>query len=72
MRDDIPTITISIEEYMRLRDCEEKCNARVELTPKGKLTEIDVLELRHRYGEEVEYVVRDMLSGKGERWRKNK
>jgi len=34
----------------------------------GSLTEEDVLELRDRYGDEVESVVRDMLSGKNKRW----
>lgn len=37
-------------------------------TPKETLTEEDVLELKHRYGDEVEYVVRDMLSGENKRW----
>ena len=34
------------------------------------LTEEDYLELRDRFGESVEFVVRDMISGKGERWTK--
>ena len=37
-------------------------------TPKETLTEEDVLELKHRYGDEVEYVVKDMLSGENKRW----
>lgn len=39
-----------------------------EPTPKETLTEEDVLELKHRYGDEVEHVVRDMLSGENKRW----
>ncbi len=35
------------------------------------LTEEDYLELHDRFGEYVEFVVRDMISGKGERWTKN-
>ncbi len=34
------------------------------------LTEEDYIELRDRFGEYVEFVVRDMISGKGERWTK--
>ncbi len=33
------------------------------------LTEEDYIELRDRFGEYVEFVVRDMISGKGERWK---
>ena len=32
------------------------------------LSEEDYIELRHRFGTVVESVVRDMVSGKGERW----
>ena len=32
------------------------------------LTEEDYTELHDRFGEYVEFVVRDMISGKGERW----
>ena len=35
------------------------------------LTEEDILELKHRYGDEVEYIVRDMLSGENKRWKGN-
>ena len=31
---------------------------------------IDFEELRHRFGEEVEAVVRDMVTGEGRRWKK--
>lgn len=34
------------------------------------LTEEDYIELRDRFGEYVEFVVRDMITGKGERWRR--
>jgi len=34
------------------------------------LSEEDYTELRDRFGTEVESVVRDMISGKGERWNK--
>lgn len=33
------------------------------------LSETDLIELGDRFGDGVEYVVRDMLSGKGERWK---
>lgn len=33
-----------------------------------QLTEEDLTELRHRFGKDVECVVRDMISGKEERW----
>lgn len=33
------------------------------------LIEEDYAELRDRFGEYVEFVVRDMISGKGERWK---
>lgn len=32
------------------------------------LTIEDYIELRDRFGESVEFVVRDMITGKGERW----
>lgn len=32
------------------------------------LTEEDYIELRDRFGDEVEAVVRDMVSGEGKRW----
>ena len=32
------------------------------------LTDADYMELRDRFGREVEFVVEDMISGKGERW----
>lgn len=39
-----------------------------ELPSAQPLTEIDYTELRHRFGETIERVVRDMITGKGERW----
>lgn len=32
------------------------------------IDEIDLIELRDRYGDEVRFVVEDMLSGEGKRW----
>lgn len=32
------------------------------------ISEIDLIELRDRYGDEVRFVVEDMLSGEGKRW----
>ena len=34
------------------------------------LSEADYTELRDRFGEEVEFVVRDMVTGEGRRWDK--
>lgn len=34
------------------------------------IMEEDYTELRDRFGEYVEFVVRDMITGKGERWRR--
>ena len=33
------------------------------------LTEEDYTELRDRFGEDVKFVVKDMIEGKGERWK---
>lgn len=33
------------------------------------LTEEDYIELRDRFGEDVKFVVKDMIEGKGERWK---
>lgn len=51
-------------------DCEYEA---VEAVPPAdvqphQLTEEDLTELRHRFGNKVERVVRDMISGKEERW----
>ena len=32
------------------------------------ISESDLIELRDRYGDEVRFVVEDMLSGEGKRW----
>lgn len=51
-----------------------KLNAEmnIQILPSAEpLTERDYTELRNRFGEYVEFVVRDMISGKGERWTKN-
>jgi hypothetical protein len=37
------------------------------VTPQS-ITETNILELKHRFGDEVEYVIRDMLSGENLRW----
>ena len=44
-------------------DCKYKSMAEQE-----PLTEEDYKELHDRFGDYVEFVVRDMVSGKGERW----
>lgn len=41
------------------------------VNPQEPLTEEDYIELRDRFGEYVVFVVRDMVSGKNERWSKN-
>lgn len=38
------------------------------VNPQEPLTEEDYKELRNRFGAYVEFIVRDMISGKGERW----
>ena len=48
-----------------LHDFEKELFALPSVEP---LSESDIIELRDRFGEDVEFVVRDMLSGKGERW----
>jgi hypothetical protein len=57
-------------------DCEllaeewdELTNAIKQVPSTEPLTEVDYIELRDRFGEYVEFVVRDMITGKGERWR---
>lgn len=37
-----------------------------------KITEEDIIELGDRFGDFVEFVVRDMVSGKGERWQNDR
>ena len=44
----------------------------IQLPSTEPLTEEDYTELRDRFGGFVEFVVRDMISGKGERWETNK
>lgn len=34
----------------------------------GKMNELDIIELLDRFGEEVAFVVEDMINGTGERW----
>jgi Lar family restriction alleviation protein len=38
-------------------------------TSTGGMTEFDYRELRDRFGKEVEFIVRDMVDGKEERWK---
>lgn len=43
---------------------------KIENIPSAEpLTEEDYTELRDRFGEYVEFVVMDMITGKGERWK---
>ena len=42
------------------------------VNPQEPLTEEDYIELHDRFGDYVEFVVRDMVSGKGERWKEKK
>ena len=42
------------------------------LEKKKLLSEADYTELRDRFGTFVEYVVRDMVNGTGDRWKGNK
>lgn len=73
----------SIEEHLRcgdelylLTDTDKVLNHGFEIAascvynlPSAEpLTEEDYIELRDRFGEFVEFVVKDMISGKGERW----
>jgi len=50
----------------------ELTNAIKQVPSTEPLTEEDYIELRDRFGEYVEFVVRDMITGKGERWIKVK
>ena len=50
----------------------ELTNAIKQVPSTEPLTEEDYIELRDRFGEYVEFVVRDMVTGKGERWTKVK
>lgn len=43
-----------------------------ELTEEHSLSEEDLIELRDRFGEEVAFVVKDMIEGKGNRWKDDK
>lgn len=49
-----------------------ECHVAIRNIPSAEpLTEEDYTELRDRFGEYVEFVVRDMVEGKGERWTKS-
>ena len=56
--------TVYYDLLADVREVEEE----QEPTTKNYLSEEDILELKHRYGDEVEFVVRDMISGEGKRW----
>lgn len=51
-------------------ECQGGSEDREDYEDNGPLTEEDYKELRDRFGAYVEFVVRDMISGKGERWLK--
>ena len=51
-----------------VKDTKDWWNAEYKESTEKKITEEDILELKHRYGDEVEFVVRDMISGEGKRW----
>ena len=43
---------------------------KIEQLPSAQpISESDLIELRDRYGDEVRFVVEDMLSGEGKRWK---
>lgn len=53
--------------------CECDAIEAISMLPSAEpLTEEDYTELRDRFGEYVEFVVRDMITGKGERWQDDK
>lgn len=55
-------------EYERIIKEEDAIEAISMLPSAGPLTEEDYTELRDRFGEYVEFVVRDMVSGEDKRW----
>lgn len=59
---------VNFEEPTTKDDAPENNVGNIEPTTKNDLSEEDILELKHRYGDEVEFVVRDMISGEGKRW----
>ena len=47
-----------------------ECHVAIRNLPSAEpLTEADYTELRDRFGEDVEFVVKDMINGKEERWK---
>ena len=50
---------------MTMRECAMVLH---EVPPAQPISESDLIELRDRYGDEVRFVVEDMLSGEGKRW----
>lgn len=57
------------DERSLVRDLTQTVNELPSVNLQEPLTEEDYIELRDRFGEYVEFVVRDMISGKGERWK---
>lgn len=55
-------------EYERIIKEEDAIEAISMLPSAEPLTEKDYAELRDRFGEYVEFVVRDMVSGEDKRW----
>lgn len=55
-------------EYERIIKEEDAIEAISMLPSAEPLTEEDYTELRDRFGEYVEFVVRDMVSGEDKRW----
>jgi hypothetical protein len=51
-------------------DKEKAKELLLRIPSENQLTKTDFAELRDRFGEYVEFVVQDMISGKGERWTK--
>lgn len=55
-------------EYERIIKEEDAIEAISMLPSAEPLTEEDYTELRDRFGEYVEFIVRDMVSGEDKRW----
>lgn len=68
LKRDVCLIQITHNADTPIVDCNFYLDKEQEPTTKNYLSEEDILELKHRYGDEVEFVVRDMISGEGKRW----
>lgn len=62
----------AVKSYFTFSPLEgRQCAKALERVPSAQpLTETDLLELEHRFGEFVRFVVEDMLSGEEKRWEK--